>query len=147
MLLRVQRGADAAQDICQQVLDRAVRRLASHRGEASLFTWICQITRHELADHWERQARDRRRHLSYDQDEELRGVLESLEFDGAASPDAAQQRAELLLLIQTVLDHLPSRYGEVLEWKYVDDLAADAIAARIATSCALWVRRTSASPA
>lgn len=134
VLLRIEHDADASQDICQQVLDRAVRRLASYRGEASLFTWICQIARHELADHWERRARDRRRHVSYDQDAELRGILESLESDGASSPEAAQQRADLLLLIQTVLDHLPGRYGEVLEWKYVDDLEVNDIAERLATT-------------
>ena len=134
VLLRIDHDDDAAQDLCQQVLDRAMRRLDAYRGEASLFTWLCQIARNELADPWERRARDRRRHVSYDQNEDLRAVLESLEADPLASPERVQQRTELALLIQTVLDHLPGRYGDVLEWKYVDGLEVNAIAERLATT-------------
>lgn len=132
VLLRIEHDADAAQDVCQLVLDRAMRRLDAYRGEASLFTWLCQIARNELADQWQRRARDRRHSISYDQDEDLRAVLESLEADPRVSPEALQQRSDLILLIQTVLDHLPGRYGDVLEWKYIDGLEVNAIAERLA---------------
>jgi RNA polymerase sigma-70 factor (ECF subfamily) len=134
VLLRIDGDADAAQDVCQQVLDRAMRRLESYRGEASLFTWLCQIARHELSDEWERRVKDRARHLSFDQDEELRGVLESLEADPLGSPEAQRHRSELLLLIQTVMDHLPKSYGDVLEWKYIDGLEVVSIAERLGTT-------------
>ncbi len=134
VLLRLDRDADAAQDICQQVMERAVRRLDSYRGEASLLTWLCTIARRELADHWEREARTRRRTRSYDQDDALRQVLESLEGDPSLAPDAAQEQRDLKLMVQTVLDHLPKTYGDALEWKYVDGLDAATIAARLTLS-------------
>jgi RNA polymerase sigma-70 factor (ECF subfamily) len=134
VLLRVGGDADAAQDVCQQVFSRGLSRLESYRGEAGLFTWLCQIARREVADQWAAWSRDRARHLSYDQDTYLRGVLESLESDPLASPEAVQQRSELVGVIQAVLDLLPSRYGDVLEWKYVDGLDVAEIAARLNTT-------------
>ena len=131
VLLRVERDADTAQDLCQQVFERALRRLAAYRGEASLLTWLCQIARHEIADHWERHARDRHRHVSYDQDDLLRHALESLEAEAGASPEAQREQRDLHLLVQSVLDHLPERYGDALEWKYVEGLAGEEIAARL----------------
>ena len=45
-------GLDAAsvEDVVQNTLVKAVRNLASYRGEAALFTWLTEICRHELAD-------------------------------------------------------------------------------------------------
>lgn len=127
VLLRVRGDTDAAQDLCQQTLERAMRRLDSYRGEAALFTWLCQIARNEMADYWERHTRDHRREPSYDQDEGLRRVLDSLAADPASAPESQREDAELRLMVQTVLDHLPTGYGEVLEWKYVEGLAAGEI--------------------
>ena len=131
VLLRVQRNEDLAQDLCQQTLERAIRHMAGYRGEASLFTWICQIARRELADHWERQGRDAQRQVSYDQDDSLRAVLESLESDPRAAPDRLGEQRDLRLLVQSVLDHLPVPYGDALEWKYVEGLDAGEIGARL----------------
>jgi RNA polymerase sigma-70 factor (ECF subfamily) len=39
---------------------------------------------------------------------------------------------DLTRLIQATLDCLPGHYGDVLEWKYVDGLSVDEIAARLA---------------
>jgi RNA polymerase sigma-70 factor, ECF subfamily len=136
VLLRVGGDADAAQDVCQQVFGRGLQHLGSYRGEASLFTWLCQIARREVADQWASWTRERARQASYDQEADLRGVLESLEADPLASPEAQQQRSELVRLIQTALDHLPAHYGDVLEWKYVDDLDVAAIAERLSTTAA-----------
>lgn len=134
VLLRIGRDADAAQDLCQQVMERAVRGLDKYRGEASLFTWLCTIARRELADYWERHARGRGRTLSYDQDDTLRHVLESLEADPRLGPESQSEQRDLRLLIQTVLDHLPPNYGNVLEWKYIDGLDAATIGERLQLS-------------
>jgi RNA polymerase sigma-70 factor, ECF subfamily len=134
VLSRVDNNRDAAQDLCQQVMERAVRGIAKYRGEASLLTWLCQIARNEIADYWQRRTRDRKWQASYDQDDVLRHALESLEVDPAQSPDKQRERSELQLLIHTVLDHLPAEYGNALEWKYVEGLAAEEIAARLDVS-------------
>jgi RNA polymerase sigma-70 factor, ECF subfamily len=131
VLLRVQRNEDVTQELCQQILERAVRSIASYRGEASLFTWICQIARHTLADHWEQQGREARRQVSYDQDDSLRAVLESMQADATPTPEKLGERRELQLIVQMVLDHLPHPYGDVLEWKYLEGLDAAEIGARL----------------
>jgi RNA polymerase sigma-70 factor (ECF subfamily) len=33
--------------------------------------------------------------------------------------------------VQATLDHLPGRYGQVLEWKYIQGLSVDEIATRL----------------
>lgn len=131
VLLRTQHDEDATQDLCQKAMERAVRNISAYRGEASLFTWTCQIARHALADHWELQARVTQREVSYDQDDTLRSVLESLQIDTAANPETLGERGELQALVQLVLDHLPNPYGDVLEWKYLEGMDAAEIGARL----------------
>jgi RNA polymerase sigma-70 factor (ECF subfamily) len=40
-------------------------------------------------------------------------------------------RAETARLVRSLLDRLPSRYGDVLEWKYVEGLSVDEIGAEL----------------
>jgi DNA-directed RNA polymerase specialized sigma24 family protein len=62
-------------------------------------------------------------------DPEIRAALESLR----ASDDieSALDRASLASLVQRVLDHLPSHYASVLEWKYIDDIPVQEIGTRL----------------
>src|ERR1700680_1269797 len=61
-------GLDTAslEDIVQNTLIKAVRNLASYRGEAALFTWLTQICHRELAD-VHRKATRRPAHVSLDE--------------------------------------------------------------------------------
>lgn len=132
VLQRMQGDEDAVQDICQQTMEKVVRGVGTYRGEASLHTWMCQIARSEIADHWRRHARHgRARVSSFDQDLSLRGALESLSADPALAPDAQGERWDRITLVQAILDHLPSQYGDALEWKYVDGLSAEEIGERL----------------
>lgn len=40
-----------AEDVWQEALVAGVRGVHAYRGEASLFTWLCSIARHKIADH------------------------------------------------------------------------------------------------
>lgn len=42
-------GEDAAEEVVQMTLCRAVRKLSSYRGEAALLTWLTTICRREIA--------------------------------------------------------------------------------------------------
>jgi RNA polymerase sigma-70 factor (ECF subfamily) len=128
---RLKGDADAADEMAQRTLCRAMRKLHLYRAEASLFTWLCQICRHEIHDHLE--ARDRRgRHVvSVDDDPDVRAALESLPADGHSDPVGGVRRAELLRFVQLVLDYLPGKYTEVLRWKYIEELGVDEIASRL----------------
>lgn len=121
-LPRVGGDADAAEDVVQLALSRAVRKLATYRGEASLLTWLCTICRHEIHD-WLEQRRRIPPMVDLVEDlPEIRAALDSL--------DALQQK-ETARLVQVVLDRLPNRYGDALEWKYIEGLSVAEIAVRL----------------
>jgi RNA polymerase sigma-70 factor, ECF subfamily len=133
-LRRLDGDQDAARDIVQAALVRGVRRLETYRGEASLFTWLCQITRRELADQLARATREKpylQRLVELEDDPEHRATLESIPADADAEPDAARHREDLAALVHATLDYLPSRYAKVLELKYLEDLSVEAIATRL----------------
>jgi RNA polymerase sigma-70 factor (ECF subfamily) len=123
---------DVAEDVVQATLIKAMRSLGSWRGEAGLFTWLCTICRHEISAHFERSGR-RPQTTPIDDVPEIRAALEALSSD-ADRPDRAFERAEAAGAVQIVLDHLPGRYGDVLEWKYAQGLSVAEIAARLGTS-------------
>jgi RNA polymerase sigma-70 factor (ECF subfamily) len=123
---------DIAEDLVQSTLIKAMRSLSSWRGEASLFTWLCTICRHEVHDHLQRLGRQPAI-ASIDDAPAVRAALEALSA-GGDSPERALERAEISGAVQLVLDHLPGRYGDVLEWKYAQGLSVAEIAARLGTS-------------
>jgi RNA polymerase sigma-70 factor (ECF subfamily) len=116
---------DAAEEVVQTTLCRAVRKLASYRGEAALLTWLTTICRREIATYFEQRSKVPPTIDLSDDLPEIRAALESL---GAES---TVQRREVARLVQLVLDRLPGHYGDVLEWKYIDGLSVIEIAARL----------------
>jgi RNA polymerase sigma-70 factor, ECF subfamily len=129
-LARVGQREDAAEDIAQATLCQTMRKLATWRGEASLFTWICTICRHEI-DAWRRKYPDETAVELVEDAPEIRAALESLHADAQLGAHSTIERRELAVLVQRVLDHLPPHYGNVLEWKYLDDLPVRGIASRL----------------
>lgn len=131
-LARLRGNADEATDVVQHTLCKAFEHLDSYRGEASLFGWMCQICRNAINDRG-RRARHEPVALSLlEDDTDIRSILESVAAPAAEQPEQQAARSEMVRLIQATLDSLPGRYGDVLEWKYVDGLSVKEIAARLA---------------
>ena len=130
-MLRLGGNRDDVCEVVQQTLCRAFEQMASYRGEASLFGWMCQICRHAIAD----LGRQRRRRLedaaTSEGDSTVESFLEALSAPPDDEPEAQVLRMELIRLIQSTLDCLPAHYGDLLEWKYVDGLAVQDIAKRL----------------
>jgi len=125
-LPRVDGDHDAAEEIVQATLVRGVRKLGTYRGEAALLTWLTTICRHELAAYYEKRKKVPAM-LGFAEDlPEIRAALESL-----AGEENDLQRRETARLVQAILDRLPFRYGDALEWKYLDGLSVAEIAARL----------------
>lgn len=122
-------GDDVAQDIAQATLVTAVRKLETWRGEAALFTWLCAICRRELAGHWARAGRQGATR-ALDDGPDVRSALEQIAA-GGDSPERAYERTEVARAVQLALDYLPGRYGDLLEWKYIEGRAVSEIAARL----------------
>lgn len=119
-----------SEEVTQTALINAVRNIASYRGDASLFTWLCQIARNEVAAHKRRQATQPGL-VAIEGSEEVRREVESLGADPELNPEHALEHNRNNTFIHEVLDHLPGTYGLVLEWKYVDEYSVDEIASRL----------------
>jgi RNA polymerase sigma-70 factor (ECF subfamily) len=133
-LARMPNDPDAARDIVQQTFCKAIEHLDTYRGEAALYTWFCQICRHALVDHHRRGDSGTGKVVLLEDLPNARAVLESLAAPAADEPEAGVQREQVHRIVAAVLDALPGRYGEALEWKYVDGLSVREIAARLSTS-------------
>ena len=131
ILRRTNRDAETARDVVQSALLKGLRNLSSYRGEASLFTWLCQIARHECSDQLARQQAQSRTLVALENDPSVRAALESLEWASDSEPEAVMQRDESRELVHAALDYLPARYARLLEMKYVEDLTVDHIAQRM----------------
>jgi RNA polymerase sigma-70 factor (ECF subfamily) len=126
-LPRVAGNEDAAREAVQRAMIKAMRKLSAWRGEATLFTWLCQICRREIFD----QARSNRRRADnvvlIEDSAEVRQALEFIEAPASTDPLRQCSRQDLQRIIQAVLDRLPDRYGEALELKYIEGCSVEEI--------------------
>ena len=130
-LPRVNRNEDDAKDVVQATLVKAMRKLGDYRGEAAMFTWLCQICRREIANHVRSERRYSDKVVLIEDSDEVRAALESIEAPAADDPLRRCDGAELKRLVHAVLDRLPGRYGEALEWKYVEGRSVEEIGDRL----------------
>ena len=134
VLPRVDGRIEDAQDICQETLLRALRRLHTYRGEAALFSWICRIASNQLADFWRSNRRERERVVFGEDDATVQAVLAALQSGETDDPERQHVFTELCRVVQATLDNLPGRFGDALEWKYLDGLPVAEIAERLELS-------------
>jgi RNA polymerase sigma-70 factor (ECF subfamily) len=130
-LPRLNGDVEATREVVQATLGKAMRKLADFRGEAALFTWLCQICRREVVDRLRSERRHSDRIVLIDDRPELRAAIESLEAPDEYDLVKSYGRAEVGRLVQTVLDRLPARYGDALEWKYVEGRSVEEIGERL----------------
>jgi RNA polymerase sigma-70 factor, ECF subfamily len=118
--------AAAIEDIVQNTLIKAIRCLASYRGEAALFTWLCEISRNELVNLRRKEAR----HAASESFEEssIRETVLALRAPDADGPLEALEIAAHRSAVARALNSLPERYARALEWKYGDGFSVEEIA-------------------
>lgn len=133
-LARLSDDPEAARDITQSALSRALKKIHLYRGESALFTWLCVICRHEIADWWKKQSRYREHIVLTEDYPDIRAVVEALDAPSGGSPQQQYQQLEVSRLIQVTLDRLPPKYGNALEWKYIEGYSVKEIAARLGLS-------------
>ena len=130
---RVGGDREAAEDVVQTTFMNVIRKIGTYRGEAALFTWLCTFCRYEIAAFWRRRGKRMAEVKLVEDSPAIRAAVETL---GAFSEGniARFERDELARLVWAVLDHLPVRYGNALQWKYIHGLSVREIAARSETS-------------
>jgi len=92
-----------------------------------LFSWLCQICRRQIVDHLRANRRHAENVVLIDDSPELRAALEAVEAPASDDPLQGYGNAETRRLIRSVLDRLPARYGDVLEWKYIEGRSVEEI--------------------
>lgn len=130
-LPRLGGDVEAAKEVVQSTMIKAIRNIAAYRGDAAMFTWICQICRRQIVDYLRAHRRQSERVVLIDDSPELQAVLESVAGPLESEPSHRYSRVQTRELIQSVLDRLPSRYGDVLEWKYVEGRSVEEIGKRL----------------
>ncbi len=113
-----------AEDVAQEAILRAYRKLASFRGDAKFSTWLIAITLNE--------ARTRLR-------EERRAILDSLDSgdstegdytpavltDWREVPSEALERKEVCALLQRAIADLPDAFREVVILRDMEELSVN----------------------
>jgi RNA polymerase sigma-70 factor (ECF subfamily) len=133
VLRRSNMDVAAAEDIVQNVMIRAVRAMPGYRAEASLLTWLCQICRSELADARRHLAR-RPFTLSMDSDPSIALAVGQMRAAAERQPELAAAAGDRADGVVHLLDRLPERYAQLLEWKYGDDMSVEEIARHLGSS-------------
>lgn len=127
-LARVDHNPDWAEEVVQATLTKVIVKLHTFRGEAALFSWLCTFCRHQISAFY-RQRKQMTQRVRLTEDEpEILAALESLSAEMDGDPDEQYRKKELARLVQVTLDHLPPRYGDALEWKYIHGMSVKEIA-------------------
>jgi RNA polymerase sigma-70 factor (ECF subfamily) len=118
--------AASVDDIVQAALIKAMRRLYTYRGDASLFTWLCTICWREFLT----IRRKEQKHLGCESLESLpESNLIELRAPEHCEPDCVSDAESVRSAITKTLGELPDHYARALELKYVEGRAVDELAA------------------
>jgi len=130
-MVRLSDDPEGAREVVQITLTRAVRKLDTFRAESALFTWLCAICRNEVSDWLRRQGRYRDHIVLVEDFPEVQAAVDSFQAPLEDTPERHYEREEAMRLIQVALDRLPAKYGDVLEWKYVEGHSVKEISAKL----------------
>ena len=130
-MTRMDGNPDGAEEVAQATLCAAISKLATYRGEAALFTWLCTFCRHEISAWYRRRDRPGKKIDLVEDSPEVAGALDSLRAVLADGPESRLEQMELTRLVHVALDRLPGRYANALEWKYLEGVSVREIAGRL----------------
>jgi RNA polymerase sigma-70 factor, ECF subfamily len=119
---------DAAglEDVVQVTMINAIRGLGTFRGGSTLFTWLCQICRNQLAD-VRRKTERQPKVQSLEQLEAARPgtVVELTDFRDPLDEIADDSTRSA---VRRTVNQLPATYARILELRFGDDLTVPEIA-------------------
>jgi RNA polymerase sigma-70 factor (ECF subfamily) len=132
-LSRVSSDTDLAEEVVQRTMCLVLRKMSSYRGEALLFTWLCQICRNELAAVYRHRFADSKRNVPLEDNPAVQAALESLAVD-LETPEKARHGEDVARFVRVTLEYLPSKYAVALEMKYIQGCSVDEIGTRLQIS-------------
>lgn len=131
---RVDQDYDLAHDIAQDTLCKSIDKMSGYRGEAALFTWMCQISRSLIHAHFVKHNRRNKVVVPLTETPEMRNILENIAMNNQQQPENLTMNTQLKQILEEILDHLPNDYGDVLSRKYIDQLSVNEIADQMNTT-------------
>jgi len=117
---QVDRNREVAEDIVQETFLAALKSAKGFEGRSSAYTWLCSIAYHKVADHYRRQARERKYMVS-GVDVDAVDVTDS--SDKQSQPESLIDSAETRQVVNEALAKLPWDYRQVLILKYVEEMS------------------------
>jgi RNA polymerase sigma-70 factor (ECF subfamily) len=112
-----------AEDVWQEVLLAALRSMPAYQGQARLFTWLCGIARHKIADHLRRQGRLPVDVFSDLPDAKLSAVMASMPL-----PEELVERQATRVRVIEAMALLGEDYHTALMARYAGDRGVDEVA-------------------
>ena len=115
-----------AEDVWQETLLAAINALPAYRGQSRLFTWLCGIARHKIADHFRRQGRSVAEVFSDVPQAELAALIGA----GTLPEELVVRRATRVRVVQA-LATLRDDYRTALVARYADEQSVDEVARQL----------------
>lgn len=99
-------------DICQEVFVNSLRQLPLYRGESSLWSWMCGIARHEIADYYRKRYAKR----------VLKTVplFEHVLLQGSEKQDVDSDQS---VVVFAILSQMKRRSAQMLQLKYFEKMS------------------------
>lgn len=117
--------AASLEDVVQMTMINAMRSLGTFRGGSTLFTWLCQICRNQLADARRKAARQPQTQSIEQEDKTLAKVVQLTDFRDPLDECAADSERGA---VRRAINRLPSHYVRILELRFGDELTVPEIA-------------------
>jgi RNA polymerase sigma-70 factor, ECF subfamily len=117
--------AAALEDVVQVTMINAIRGLGTFRGGSSLFTWLCQICRNQLADARRKSDRQPRAQSLDEIAAKPAQIVELVDYRDPleeCTDDSDRNK------VRQMINQLPASYARILELRYGDDLTVPQIA-------------------
>jgi RNA polymerase sigma-70 factor (ECF subfamily) len=115
-----------AEELAQDTLIAALENLPLFNAHSSLYSWICSIAKHEIADFYRKQKIKKVLYTTLP-------FLEKL-ADEALSPDLELEKEELKTKFYHTLANLPEGFERILRLRYIDRLTLSEIAREVGLS-------------
>ncbi len=119
---------ELAREIVQETYVAAEKSLATFQKKSTLFTWVCKIALHKLADYYRRKVN--RSSMVF---VPLAGHLDQL-VDPQITPLERLSLEELVESVKKCLNLLPNRYKQLLQLRYYENLSYQEISLRVGLS-------------
>lgn len=107
-----------AEELVQETFLNCLKHLPLFQGKSSIWTWMCSVARHEIADYYRKRY--------------AKKALQTIPlFDQLLSELAIHDAHETAELVRETMSKLEPQTRDLLQFKYLDELSVKEIAAKL----------------